>query len=484
MNRLVYICLVLLGCMGCSNWLDVSPRTEVKEGELYKTEDGFKSVLMGAYVQMASADLYGKNVTIYFPELLSRTWTIPEDDSRPVERYAPAWDFKHATVEQQVERIYKSYYKCIAHLNNVLGNMDGNEGVFANGNYDLIKGEALGLRAFLHLDLLRFFGPVPNGDAQGKPAIPYVEEMTLKPDLLVTLTYGEVVERIVRDLDAAEKLLENDPLVVSENKQLNDPWREQWEEKPLDDWHFNRQVRFNYYAVKGTKARLYHWTGDKEQAVKYAKEVIESKKFRLTNEYDYLGDYNGYRQNMVMLSEHLFGVQNPDHQNVILPLFKSSEAELGQTADKISEAYEGIAGDIRNVKNRYWEEKSYGLSKKVNHFRKYSGTDEIPAYNTIPLLRLAEMYFILLEDLPEGGHGVYYTEYLLARNLPSDWGEQLDAELTERLEKEYRKEFMGEGQMFFFYKKHAYPEFTWPVKFKVPDLEYRIPLPQSQTVFD
>lgn len=485
-NFILYWLLCIVTVTACSDWLDVNPRTEVKEEQLFETEDGFKSALVGAYIQVASSNLYGKNTSMYFPELLSQTWTPGSDqDNHPLEMYIPKWDFKHAGVESLIETMYKSYYKCIAHLNEILGNLDARKSVFMHGNYDLIKGEALGLRAFLHLDLLRFFGPIPDAEAGGKLAIPYVEEITKNPNLLTTLTYAEVVKRIIRDLDAAEKCLENDPLVTSDNKHLNSPdgaWTD-WEDKPKDDWQMYRQVRFNYYAVKGTKARFYQWIGDTENAVKQAREVIASGKFRLTNENDYQSDYLGYKRNMVMLSEHLFGVSNPDHQDVIQSLFKNSDALLSQKVNNISKAYEGITGDIRNVANRYWQERAY-QSSKTNHFRKYSGIDDIPAVNKIPLLRLAEMYLILLEDLPEGERELYYKEYLIARNLPLDWETSLKNELKDRLEKEYCKEFMGEGQMFFFYKRHGYIQYTWPSTFKVPVTSYVIPLPQSQTVFD
>lgn len=36
------------------------------------------------------------------------------------------------------------------------------------GYYEIMKGEALGLRAFLHFDLLRMFGPVFAMEPQGK----------------------------------------------------------------------------------------------------------------------------------------------------------------------------------------------------------------------------------------------------------------------------------------------------------------------------
>lgn len=482
------VIISLAACMGCSDWLDVSPRSEMKQEDLLNAEDGFKSAITGVYIQMASEDLYGKNTSMYFPELLAQTWTRGGDPNNyPGERYIPDWDFKNAKVEPIIEKIWKSYYKCIAHLNNVLEQMEGAEALFSNGNYDLIKGEALGLRAFLHLDLLRLFGPVPDHNAPDKPAIPYAEEMTKDPNKLRTLTYAEVTGKIIRDLNAAEAYLAKDPLISGDNLHLNRPsvdYADGWI-RPNDEWQFYRQARFNYYAVKATKARYYHWIGDTGNALKYAKEVIDSEKFKLTNENDYKsgGDYG---KNLVMLSEHIFGVDNPDHQSIIQDLFKSSGATLTQTAGYIQTAYENITGDIRNVPSRYWVQRSYVNNNLKNHFLKYSGSDNFQAANRIPLLRLAEMYLIMIEDSPVGTADVYWEDFMVARNLPETWKGTLTSvsAIKERMEKEYRKEFMGEGQMFFFYKKHAYTLYTWPKRFVVPEVSYEIPRPQSQIAFD
>ena len=73
-----------------------------------------------------------------------------------------AFDYTHEKSEEAIEKLWKKYYQCIVHLNNVLGNLETTGVTFTNGNEDLIKGEALGLRGFLHLELLRLFGPIPR----------------------------------------------------------------------------------------------------------------------------------------------------------------------------------------------------------------------------------------------------------------------------------------------------------------------------------
>lgn len=487
-KRLRYILAMgLVTCMGCSDWLDVNPRTEMKQEELFQAEDGYKEALIGAYIQLASTDLYGKNMSMYFTEFLAHTWEVPYSGT---ESYIAAWKFDHADVEPMIEKIWKAYYRCIVHLNDILKHIDGSEALFSNNNYNLIKGEALGLRGFLHLELLRLFGPIPDAAAGGKVALPYAEEMTKDPGKLRTLTYDEVCRKIIRDLDAAEELLKDEPLNKADNWDLNNPTVSDFEDKerPKDDWQLYRQVRFNYYAVKGAKARYYHWIGDRENALKYAKEVIESKKFRLTNENDYDGNTwmygRDYLSNLVMVSEQLFGVDVPSLQSIVQPLFKIESPLLQQEADYIRTAYENSSNDIRN--KNYWKP-FFVWGAEYGRFLKYTGSDVVPAYNHVPVLRLAEMYLIVIENSPIGAADSYWIDFIIARNLPDPLrGILTSADAVKaQMEKEWRKEFMGEGQMFFFYKKHAYKEYSWPGKFTVPTkAEYEIPRPQSQTVFD
>jgi hypothetical protein len=292
-----------------------------------------------------------------------------------------------------------------------------------------------------------------------------------------------------KDLNEAEELLKIDPLLFNSNVILNrtSPYGEHY---PKDQWQLFRQTRFNYYAVLGTKARFYHWTGEKTQAVEYAKKVIEatnnndtSPKFTLADE----AYYSSYDKDMVMYCEHLFGIHNPDLQSDIEPLFKRMGATLTQTPSNLNTAYETSINpsDIRRP-SRYWIQKSLGTQTSYL-FLKYSGTDDVPTNNRVPLLRLAEMYLIAIEDLPLEEARPYLSVFRIARALDISIEETslLDENArVSRLEKEYRKEFYGEGQMFFFYKKHRYERFTWPEVFTVPASGYVIPKPKGQLKFE
>ena len=52
MKRFIYtICLAFI-FGACENWLDVSPKTNIQEKDLFNREQGFKEALTGIYIKM------------------------------------------------------------------------------------------------------------------------------------------------------------------------------------------------------------------------------------------------------------------------------------------------------------------------------------------------------------------------------------------------------------------------------------------------
>lgn len=465
---------LLMLSFGCSDWLDVKPRTEVLEDDVYNSEDGFRSVLNGVYIRMAEQDLYGKNVSMYLPELLARHWYLSYPQ---IPYYIGNYQYDHASVEDLIERVWKKYFECIAHLNDLLANAKQKQGVFTESGYQLITGEALGLRAFLHFELLRWFGPVPElGMDMNQKAVPYMEELTKDPNKMQILTYEEVTEKILRDLNAAEDLLKDDPIIKSLDNSVTG-------EK--DDWMRFRQSRFNLYAVKGVKARFYQWLNDPVNAVKYAREVIEAKnddgkdKFILVDASYMNRPDNGDVANLVFLREHLFGVHNPKLESIVQPLFLPASGSPVLYQQQAESAYEVNANpdDIRYTGQRYWS----GLYK---NFRKYLENGEQNTTHTVPVIRLAEMYLILMEELPLNEALPYFADYRKARNLTASMEQSFATETASRIEKEYRKEFFGEGVMFFYYKRHKTTRLTWPSTYTFKEENYVLPVPANVQAFE
>lgn len=485
---LILLSSILIFMSSCNDWLDVAPINEIRESELYATEDGFKEALNGVYIKLGQTGLYGQTVSMYIPEMLARTWTIPTEEIDPTAYYLSNFDYKNSNVEGAVNGMWSKYYNAIAQTNNILFNMQSSKIHFSNGNKELIEGECYGLRAFLHLDLLRLFGPVPVNVDQAAKCIPYTTDFTTDLAKLKSLSYKEVVDKIEADLNKAEELLAQiDPAVKSVNS-LDAPVAST-EIVFADDWHFNRQLHLNYYAVLGTKARLYYWTGQNDKAAEYALKVIKATDrsgktvFNLCDE--------AYLNGSVWLNmkrEHLFGVYNSNFTNDVYTRYYSTQTPLfTQDAKNVATAYESnlYADDIRNKNIRYWEVVTEN-SITSNRFYKYSYRGITGRY-TVPCMRLSEMYFILFENTEITNMLPYFKTWRTSRGLDSSIDNTLTtpAAVKSRMEKEWRKEFMGEGQMFYFYKKHAYPALTWPAIVALPSLDsYIIPIPKSQTSFE
>jgi hypothetical protein len=356
--------------------------------------------------------------------------------------------------------------------------------LFTSGNYELIKGEALGLRAFLHFDALRFWGPVPVGADASKIAIPYVEEVTKEVDKLKSIPYGQVLSKIIADLDAAELLLQKDPILTYSNTILNNVGATNG---PNDDYHYYRQNRFNYYAVKATKARYYLWTSNKEKASQYAQEVIDAilpqtsdKIFNLATE-ETVGGTAQVAADLLMTVEHIFAVHNPQLSKVVEPFFNFGNCM--QDIRLIEDAYEYTrnSNDIRCKIGRYWEEKQ--VLRKQNIFKKYYDPDTQVSQTIVPLIRLAEMYFIAMECGSLQAANEKFIDFRIARVMDISLDNSLLSpdDVNARLEIEYRKDFYGEGQMFYYYKRHN-QAITWPRV--VNNVVYEIPKPEQQTNYE
>ncbi len=256
---IIYFLLPVLSVLGtgCKKWLDVQPKTDIRERDLFTTELGFKDALIGVYQLMATEPAYGENLTMSFMDALGQRYATGSTSHKFY--YAARYDYTHESTKNTISSIWGTLYKAIANLDNVLMQIDDNKQLFLGNNYNLVKGEALALRAYLHFDLLRLFGAAPVVDGNRK-AIPYVTKFGNETYPL--LTVNEVIDSCLTDLGAAAMLLSVDKSV-----------REQFNEDPFLSY---TRSHMNYWAVKGLQARIYLYKGDKTSAAAAAQEIINN----------------------------------------------------------------------------------------------------------------------------------------------------------------------------------------------------------------
>ena len=268
MKKLINKSIILslfLALTACNDWLNVSPKTDMKAEDLFSTEAGFRDALIGVYALMATDNLYGKNLSYAYLDVLAQYYTSPHSNTSAGYEHnlknAAAYNYTETGEESRILSIWSSHFSAIANINQALLFIDENRDVFTSEDiHHIYKGEFLSLRALLHFNVLRLFALSPMMDNQNglnTLSIPYVEQY--KNIAQPQLTVKEVLAKIVKDLLAAKDLMRE---------------REIFNESDASSPMYKRSQRMNYYAVTALLARVYLYGNDKKSALTEVKEII------------------------------------------------------------------------------------------------------------------------------------------------------------------------------------------------------------------
>lgn len=458
--------MLLLICGACEDWLSVSPKSEIKYDDLFSEKNGYKDQLTGVYTALCAEELYGANLTFGAIDAVGQQYYMYGSTAG---KYYPLFrfDYEHAQSKKVFEEIWVKMYNAIVNVNILLKGIGEHPGVLTGQEEKIYKGEALGLRAFLHFDLLRMFGKSQISGAN-EPAIPYVKAISKEVTPLSTV--AEVLALAAKDLEEAAALLAVDPLVTGET---------------TTPFIGTRTFRFNYYAVRALLARVYLNQGNKAEALKNAQEVIKSGKFPWV-ERGKVTTTSRENRDGIFVTEAIFILNNTllnDHVNKFLrPGMVENQNNVlefdSDVRDNIFESDRYGSYDWRY--NYYFEEKNNCLcSNKLWQYNKMPEDYK----NRQPLIRISEMFLIAAECAADKGDAVGYFNQL-RRHRGFSENEDLENTISDgafRIEigKEYRKEFIGEGQWFFYCKRldqDNLPDAIVPFekgyyRFPLPDLE-------------
>lgn len=463
-----YITYILSACFllsSCNEWLDVQPRSQVEDTELFSTEGGYKEALAGVYSSMVNSGTYSKEMTYGFVGVLGQEWDYYFSSSY---NDAAEYDYDASYTMGYIRTIWAQNYSGIANANNLLAHIDDNTKLFSKDNHDVIKGEALALRAFLHFDLLRCFG-VSYAVNPDMPSIPY--STTLSYRVFPQLKVSEAVEAVLSDIKAAEAILKtSDPIATGRNITEADD----------NGYLLNRQLHLNYYAVKGLEARVQMWKGNYAEALSAAQEVMSSGKFTWSTVANLQAGYD-----RSLADEHLFALNNLTIATDVAEEYfnESSSYSFAVTRDRLLDYFDNATQDYRytflfksgtstHANNRYLM-KYDAPSRSTNAFYMYK----------MPLIRLGEMYLIASEAQHRLGNDDQSLAILnslrRARNLTAL--QEMPADYDLELIREYRRELLGEGQLFFLYKRLNRTNILYSDVDAVANKVYTFPLPITET---
>jgi starch-binding outer membrane protein, SusD/RagB family len=369
LGSLAFAAMMLTSCE--KEYLDTVPSDKVAAETVFATTEGAFVALDGIYRRMwvyngrhhdfgqkshdLTMDLMGNDMVVHSA---GYNWFNSEYQYTAIT--SPA-------TSSRSERAWTYYYTIINNANRILANIDNAKGPDAEKEY--LKGNALALRAHSYYYLTNMWQHTYKGN-ESKPAVPLYTEPTSegKP----RSTVQEVYAQIVKDLDAAEKMLEGKSRRVSPS-------------------HINAKV------VKGLRARVALQMEDWQTAATKANEARQG--FSLMSDNDFKAGFG------VDNNEWMWGLDVQNDQSTIYASFFShvdptrlSYAMLG-TQKKITKAlYDQIAdNDVR----------------KSVYRTPGTGAGRIPDYTSLKfvlpvsgswegdyiLMRSAEMYLIEAEAL-------------------------------------------------------------------------------------
>ncbi len=484
-NRIWIIIILVSGLLSaCNDWLDVKPEDEVDANELFETGQGYRNALNGVYNNMADLTMYGREMTWGTVDVIAQLYESFE--SKYAYYHLMNYEYTDIDAKSIISNIWSNTYTAISNCNNLLAEVEkADPRVFAEGEIErnMILGEAYALRAYLHFDMLRLFAPAPIV-ADNKGYIPYFEKHGSLSEPY--LSVDSVVGRVEWDLLKAKDLLATYDTVGKNIDNLLTTVRLEGKDYSfsgsIDDIFFvYRGYRMNYYAATATLARVYDYAGRGEEACLQALEVIHAtdyEKKRWCFEFTETTT-SGVIETPKLHDGVIFGVSNSTLIDDYKPYVTRGQCQLKLDKEEI------YGKSKEDVRASLISGDKYSLK-----YQEHSGNDDVD--DLIPMIRLSEMYFIVSDYLYRNGKTVKMRNYngnladqdgirvlrdvRFGRGI-TEWNESSVTNMNEMEDAiivEARREFIGEGQLFFYYKKYN--------KKPVDKMIYYFPLPDNELI--
>ena len=472
----------------CSDWLDVTPKDIVDEEDLLKSHLGYRNALNGVYKQMGEIGMYGKELTWGFVDVLANPYYLGSSYIGQYHAYNKVANYKYADtdVKSYIESIWTLTYNSIANCNNIIGTIeDADSMMFPMGNAEknLIMGEAYGLRALLHFDMLRLFAPAPVMD-DNKLYIPYFDRFPSYGENNLTVT--EVLNRVVADLIKARDLVASYDTLSDENVLRLTVNGGNFDVKdgttnyqPDDVFYAYRGYRMNYPAIISLLARVYNYAGKHDVAFGCVNEIMNLK-----DPYDKVLYSFPTRANVLtdrkMKQDLIFALSSPKLYENYLPYATDHGYSSGDARFVLKDwsvAFDDPADYRKDVL-------SIPLTSTSSYYMPARNIQISSETNDIcPIIRYSELYYILAEYYASKGNWSEAVNQLdkvrEGRNCTKGRLTNVNNYESFRTEllKEVKREYITEGQLFFYHKK---------LNVKCSNVmtieDFVLPLPESENI--
>lgn len=476
----IVACMILF--ISCDDYLDIQPEDKFIEEQVFSSGASVQNAINGIYMDMAKASTYGGHLTMSTVDVLAQKYFA--FDNKHAYYDLSHYNYDQTGVKNTFDVIWTNMYARILNINKAIENLELNTANIAPEKLNILKGEMFGLRAMLHFDLLRLFGPVYSINS-GAISIPYYDESTTDINPLLPAT--EVMGMVLNDLSVSIGLLGNDP--VREYGKIDFSEENDVTGYNGTDYYRYRNLRFNYFSAKALSARANLYAGNNQDALMAAKEVIDEgmQWFEWVNPDDVVSA--GDSADRVFSSEVIFALQNVelyDRQKEYFAADLNDKRILAPASfsglSRLDETFDGNLNDFRYSPS--WKVPT-NSTKAYETFLKFQDVGSSFNFRYMqPLVRMSEMYLIVAETEADLTMATVYLNTLREHRGLANLDPTL-IDLGQELLKEYKREFYGEGQLFYFYKRNNMSSIEdgsdTTGEITMDETTYVLPIPESET---
>ena len=440
----IIILTLLFSLCSCDDWLEPKSEVDPERNVLLDSPEGVEDAFTGIYASLSHKDLYGRALTYYIPSILAGHYGMVGKDIEhwmkyPYDRTSMSYN-DLAIID--IDRIWSKLYNLIANTNSIIEFVEKKDPQVTDVSLRRAKGEALGLRAFMHFELLRYFG-IPYSIDADAVAIPYMDKLTSVAGQL--RSQREVIELIINDLKEAERLT-------------------------ADDTESSR-LRFGHTAVLATLARVYLYSGQAYIAHDYAVRAINERPSYIS--WHNMDAADGDR---LLESELIFALNvsrlNEYAAGWILP----GGVGRKNTIMVITQAGEYYYDDEDDIRKSLWVA-SIGYDR-------YCGKFDLSSQQPLmPVIRLSEMAYMAAEGASTGEEALEYLNMVRIHRGLHPFSSITDIDLKNELQKEYQREFICEGQLWHYYKRNLVTNIPGNSNFRGRLNLFTFPLPEDELIF-
>lgn len=435
MKNSILIAIIILQALvfqSCTKEIELEP-THTVDGDLAfdKIED-YEFALTGAYAALLSVNYYGSsngsNAFVTLSDMMTDNFY---ESNESLNNYQNFTRWNYTADDLNIEATWLAAYRVIQQCNLTLRNIDRLAGENPGG-VNRVKAQALALRAFVHFDILRYWGEGTEFNSTLK-GIPYVTVFDIEQNP-TRPTVAETYESIINDLDSAGSLVQN----------MDRPIQSATSTSPTARAYIDEIV------INAMKARIYHYASVPDSAIKYASLVIGERPLATRDEFPLIWQDAGTVE--VIWSAKMNQLNSGPGDNIYYPV--GNRASYRPTLNLLS-LYDQ-ANDIRY--SSYF--KAIGSATRIvliKYLAKQPQLTQPDGITDFKVLRTGEMYLIRSEAYYQLGlQDLALNDLNLLRSVRIEGfapGTESGAMLLQAIQNERRKELVAEGHRWFDLKR-------------------------------